>query len=82
MQERMASAHLRSSWMVILVDKNSKQKTITTTTMPGMNIANSTMHNPIPQERPPDQALLKPDEAIPGKQLAESQFRVFLMVKK
>ena len=51
--------------------------------MPGMNIANSTMHNPIPQERPPDQALLlQAVEAIPEKQLAESQFKVFLMVKK
>ena len=50
--------------------------------MPGMNIANSTMHNPIPQERPDRTLLLKADEAILGKQRAESQFRVFLMVKK
>ena len=51
--------------------------------MPGMNIANSTMHSPIlPQDRPDQALLLKADEAILGKQLAESQFKVFLMVKK
>ena len=50
--------------------------------MPGMNTANSTMHSPIPQDRPDQALLLKADEAILGKQLAESQFKVFLMVKK